>query len=75
MPTTMPSDAPLGAVLEQRRLVHRDQRLAHVIGLLRSRADAHDMPPRSLLQAIADFSREHSTVRRRLAELVDDDRA
>ena len=74
MPETLLPDAPLPPIplqvmLEQRRLTHRDRRLAHVIGVLRSRADAHELPPRGLMLAITDFSREHSTVRRRLSEL------
>ena len=69
MPATIPSDASLKTMLEQGRLTHRDRRLAHVIGVLRSRADRLERPPHSLLQAITDFSLEHSTVRRRLSEI------
>lgn len=72
MPTTLPSDVPLRDLLEQRRLTHRDRRLAHVLGVLRSRADAAPPASPSLLQAIADFSRERSTVARRLRELAGD---
>lgn len=69
MPTTIPSGIPLRELLEHRRLSHRDRRLAHVIGILRTRADSHEPAPSSLLQAIADFSRERSTVSRRLREI------
>lgn len=69
MPSTIPSDVPLRELLEHRRLSHRDRRLEHVIGVLRTRADSYEPVPRSLLQAIADFSRERSTVGRRLREL------
>lgn len=69
---TIPSAAPLSELLEHRRLSHRNRRLAHVIGVLRMRADTHEQPPRSLLHAIADFSRERSTVSRRLREIEGD---
>lgn len=69
MTTTLPSDVPLRAMLEMRRLTHRDRRLEHVIGALRSRADLHEPPPQSLLHAISEFSRERATVRRRLHDL------
>lgn len=72
MPRTNPSDMSLREMLEQRRLAHRDRRLEHVISALRARADAQPASG-SLLQAIAEFSREHSTVRRRLREIAGDD--
>ena len=75
MPTILPSDVPLRAMLEQRRLTHRDRRLEHVIGVLRSRADLREPPPGLLLQAISEFSREHATVRRRLRKLQSEDAA
>jgi hypothetical protein len=68
-PSTIPSDAPLRELLEQRRLAHRDRRLERVLGLLRARADAHDAAPRSLMNAIADFSAERSALQRRMGEL------
>lgn len=70
--STIPSAVPLRELLEHRRLAHRDRRLAHVIGVLRTRADSHEQPSHSLLHAIADFSRERSTVSRRLRELEGD---
>ena len=69
MPATLPSDVPLRELLEHRRLAHRDRRLGRVIDVLRTRADAADPAPRSLLMAITDFSRERSSVERRLREI------
>ena len=69
MPTPIPSDAPLRDLLEHSRLTHRDRRLDHVLGALRSRADAYDRTPHSLLHAIAEFSRERASVTRRLREI------
>jgi hypothetical protein len=67
--STIPSDAPLRQMLEHRRLVVGDRRLAHVLEVLRSRAGAQPTPPRSLMLAITGFSAERSELLRRLAEI------